>query len=96
MLQLLRYQVFLCYGALFLALWYASFQVKDNLVERMTIANIIIPWAPLWLLIVLGVYALGCIGYGMISSRDYPEAALELEQEIQEAKAEMKRRGIIQ
>jgi Dolichol-phosphate mannosyltransferase subunit 3 (DPM3) len=53
-------------------------------------------FAPVWAVLVLGFYLLSLLVYGVFTYRDCPEAALELESEIKEAKIEMKRRGVIQ
>jgi hypothetical protein len=48
-----------------------------------------------WFIAALGLYAFISIAYGVISCKDFPEAAHEIEIQVQEAKAEMKKRGII-
>lgn len=95
---LLRYQVFLAYGSAFMALWYAALQNKDAIVEAAPFPNDVVDlavrWAPLWGLVGLALYALIVIGYGLLTFEDFPEAAAELERQVKEARAEMKRRGI--
>ena len=55
----------------------------------------IIDFFPLWVLICLGLYAVGSIAHGVANFADCPIAAKEVEKHIAEAKADMKKRGII-
>lgn len=95
---LLRYQIFLAYGGAFLALWYAVLLSQEAIVEAsmfpVTTTELAVRWAPLWGILALGLYALMSVIYGVLTFEDCPEAALELERQVQEARAEMKRRGI--
>jgi len=88
MLGLLRYQVFLVYGVVFLACWVGA---KHSAQEP----TLLVDFAPLWAVLALGVYAASTVAYNVLTFRDCPEASLELEKQIQEAKAEMKKRKII-
>ena len=49
---------------------------------------------PLWSLVTFGAYALSNIGLNLITFNNCPTAALELTQDIQEAKTEMRKRGL--
>ena len=94
---LLRYQVFLAYGGAFIALWYAALQHEEAIIQASSFpaaAELAILSAPLWGIVALGLYALIVIGHGMVTFQDFPEAAEELERQVVEARAEMKRRGI--
>ena len=94
---LLRYQVFLAYGGAFMALWYAALQNEESVIQVSsfpTATELAIRWAPLWGIVALGLYALIVIGHGMLAFKDFPEAVAELERQVVEARAEMKRRGI--
>lgn len=96
MLGLLRYQVFLAYGAVFLAIWYHALawrneQSKDDVSLEV---DLLVTWAPAWGIIALGVYALTQLVQGVINMSDCPEATKEIEQQVIEARAEMKKRGI--
>jgi dolichol-phosphate mannosyltransferase subunit 3 len=88
---LLRYQIFLMYGALFIALWYGALSTQQTTDPP----SIWIVYAPVWAILLLGLYALGSVMYGVTTLKDCPEAASEIERQIVEAKAEMKKRGII-
>jgi Dolichol-phosphate mannosyltransferase subunit 3 (DPM3) len=102
-MALLRYQLFLCYGLGFGAVWYQALQhldaVRSTEAEAATPLspwiNVAVVFAPLWVLVGLGVYAVASIAIGVSNFRDCPEAAIELDKQVQEAKAEMKRREII-
>ena len=91
---LLRYQVFLVYGVSFIALWLGAKAKKDDSTGATT--AILIDFAPVWAVLLLGVYAAATIIYNVMTFNDCPEAAAELDQQIKEAKAEMKKRKIIQ
>jgi dolichol-phosphate mannosyltransferase subunit 3 len=84
-----RYQIFLIYGALFMALWYGALSTQQEP------PSIWIVYAPVWAILLLGLYALGSVIYGVTTLKDCPEAASEIERQIVQAKAEMKKRGII-
>lgn len=90
---LLRYQIFLGYGVAFLAAWFYALQHvhSENFYQ-----GIIIRWAPILAIVILGIYAAGSVVYGVAQTRDVPEAARELEVEVAEARKEMKKRGILQ
>jgi dolichyl-phosphate mannosyltransferase polypeptide 3 len=88
---LLRYQVFLGYGFLFLAVWYAALSSQKD----MESPNPLIVYAPVWAIILLAIYGIGSIAYGVAVFEDMPEAAAEMEKQIVEARQEMKKRGVI-
>jgi dolichyl-phosphate mannosyltransferase polypeptide 3 len=92
-MALLRYQLFLGIGVAFFSIWYALLKSSEATSEAS--ANVLIPYAPLWAILLLGVYAIGSIAYGLIKFKDSPEAAAEIEEQVLEAKAAMKKRGII-
>lgn len=98
-MTLLRYQVFLAYGAVFLSVWYYALQRQDDLaaIENLPkIAIVAVRWAPALAVVALGVYALIWLILGVMNFRDCPEAAAELESQVKEAKKDLRRRGIIQ
>jgi predicted membrane protein len=86
---LLRYQLFLGIGVLILSIWLAIF-----LNESYSNSNPIVTFAPLWICVALAAYAFLSIAYGVIICKDFPAAAREIEEQVKEAKVEMKRRGI--
>lgn len=88
-MELLRYQIFLGLAVAFLSIWVALIQGAD------TNSNPLIVYAPVWAIISLGIYAVGSIIVGLVSFKDTPEAAAEIDRQVLEAKAEMKKRGII-
>ena len=97
-MALLRYQLFLVIGVGFMSIWYALLTQQCNKNDKdnaNTKSNILIVYAPIWAIILLGIYAVVSIGYGLMNFKDTPEAAKELDKEIVEAKAAMKRRGIL-
>jgi dolichyl-phosphate mannosyltransferase polypeptide 3 len=88
---LLRYQVFLGYGFLFLAVWYAALSNQKDLESP----NSLIVYAPVWAIILLAIYGIGSIAYGVAVFEDMPEAAAEMDKQIIEARQEMRKRGVI-
>ncbi|KAJ3287447.1 dolichol-phosphate mannosyltransferase subunit 3 [Rhizoclosmatium globosum] len=54
----------------------------------------IAPVLPLWLLVAFGAYSLASIGYALVTFGDCPEAYMSLLKEINEAKTDLKRRGV--
>ena len=94
MLGLLRYQIFLLYGVLFLAIWQGvKMNQEDETVGTGT--KILVDFAPLLAIVALRVYALSTILYNVMTFNDCPEAAKEIDENVKEAKAEMKKRKII-
>lgn len=59
-----------------------------------TVQNEIIPVLPWWALVSAGSYALFALGYGVVTLNDKPEKYSELMNQIEEAKADLKRSGI--
>ncbi|KAI9833158.1 MAG: hypothetical protein M1819_003780 [Sarea resinae] len=54
----------------------------------------IIPVLPLWALVSFGSYLLFKLGWGVFTFNDVPEAHAELMKEIDEARADLRKRGI--
>ena len=54
-----------------------------------------VQFAPIWGIILLGIYAVAWIAYGVVTLKDNPRSAKELEEHVKEAKVEMKKRGIV-
>jgi len=56
-------------------------------------ATQIVETLPLWLLVTFGSYSLASIGHALLTFRDCPEAAKELEREIADARDRLRQRG---
>eukprot|EP00527_Entomoneis_sp_CCMP2396_P000413 CAMPEP_0198146254 /NCGR_PEP_ID=MMETSP1443-20131203/28437_1 /TAXON_ID=186043 /ORGANISM="Entomoneis sp., Strain CCMP2396" /LENGTH=109 /DNA_ID=CAMNT_0043810151 /DNA_START=59 /DNA_END=388 /DNA_ORIENTATION=+ len=104
----LRWQIFTIYGVVLLSIWLAALQATVTTTTTTTtteeettsgfaavVVKLSIQWAPLWGILMLGFYSVSWIAYGVVTLRDNPDSAKELEQQVKEARAEMKRRGII-
>ena len=91
---LLRYQVFLAYGVLFLALWNAALRATETN-DPNDLSSVLAYYAPVWAILLLGVYAVSSIAYGVMTFEDFPDAAAEIERQIKEARAEMTKRGVL-
>ncbi len=87
----LRYQLFSIYGIVFVGLWVAL-KSSDG---KGSVAAMIINYAPVFLILGLGVYALVSIVHGVINLKDCPEAAVEVEKDVKEAKAAMTKKGVL-
>lgn len=91
---MLRYQVVFSYVAAFLGIWMAlctylrSYEVASQVREVVHIL-------PMYALITFGAYSLGTIGLNLMSVRDCPDAAKELDEQIKEAKKDLMKKGII-
>ena len=86
---LLRWQVFITYAVGFFAIWSFALSAKpDGL-------SLIVDYAPVWAILMLGLYAVFSVLHGVANFRDCPDAAAEIEQQVVEARKELKRRGII-
>ena len=91
---LLRFQLFAVYGAAFFSCWYTLLQKKEELGMNAT-ATFLVDFAPLWAIIAVGLYLLSVLIIGVLSFEDCPQAAKELDEEVKQAKVELKKRGII-
>ncbi|KAH7927031.1 dolichol-phosphate mannosyltransferase subunit 3 [Leucogyrophana mollusca] len=58
------------------------------------VAQEVLPLIPWWLLVSFGSYSLWSLGWGLFTFRDCPEAYTELLQEINEAKNDLRGRGV--
>ncbi|OQO10785.1 hypothetical protein B0A48_04085 [Cryoendolithus antarcticus] len=54
----------------------------------------VLPVLPLWAIVTLGAYLLFKLGYGVFSFNDVPEAHKELMKQIEQAKTDLRRRGV--
>ena len=88
-MELLRYQIFAATGISLLSIWLALLN------NSTTASNPLVLYAPVWSVLLLGLYAIISVILGTMSFKDCPEAAAEIETQIKEAKTEMKKRGII-
>ncbi|EMC92583.1 hypothetical protein BAUCODRAFT_151014 [Baudoinia panamericana UAMH 10762] len=58
------------------------------------IADDIIPVLPFWALVTFGAYLLAKLGYGVLTFNDCPDAYEELMKQIQEAREDLKKKGV--
>jgi len=101
MTGLLRYQLFLSIGILFIGLWRASITrlatIQNTLSTLLSIdpstTKILVIYLPIWAIILLGIYALSCVLYKVATFGDCPEAAVELSGQIEEAKQKLAKQG---
>jgi len=54
----------------------------------------IIPVLPIWAIVAFGAYLLSRLGWGVMTFNDVPEAYKELMGQIDEAKVELKKKGV--
>jgi Dolichol-phosphate mannosyltransferase subunit 3 (DPM3) len=86
---LLRYQIFLTYGAVFLSAWYYC-------VVNAATPSLLVTFAPVWGILGLGAFLFVRLLVGVATYQDCPDAEREIDQQILEARAEMKRRKILE
>jgi hypothetical protein len=92
---LLRYQVFITYGAVFLAIWYQALSFRSEAKADLSLkVDLLIKFAPVWAVLALGIYAVCNLVHGVVNMSDCPDAAKEIDQNVKEARKEMKKRGI--
>ena len=91
---LLRYQVFLAYGVLFLAIWYKALSFRNEAKDLSKEVDLLIKFAPVWAVLALGIYAVSNLIHGVANMSDCPDASKEIEQNVKEARKDMKKRGI--
>jgi len=84
---LLRYQLFSLYACLFYGLWLALRSEEEG--------NVVVNYAPLWLIVALGLFAAFSIIQGVIELADCPEATKEVNRDVKEARVAMEKQGII-
>lgn len=70
-----------------MSIWYAMLSNQSE-------PDVVVKFAPMWFVAALGLYAFLSIAFGVLSCKDFPEAALEIERQVQAAKTEMTNRGI--
>jgi hypothetical protein len=86
MKTILQYQVFTLYITLMVALWVVlKEETESNVVH----------YAPFWLVIAMTMWVIFSILRGVANLEDSPNAAAEIEKDIREAQAAMRKRGII-
>jgi hypothetical protein len=86
MKKILQYQVFTLYISLMVALWVVLKEETESTVVQ---------YAPFWLVIAMSLWAVFSILRGVAYLENSPNAAAEIEKDVGEARAVMKKRGII-
>lgn len=95
-MELLRYQLWLTYGAVILAVWQVVLSKREEWSSQVQPSIwLAVEWLPATAIVMLGLYAFIRLIVGVATFRDCPEAAAELELQVKEAKRELKARGII-
>jgi hypothetical protein len=92
-MALFRYQLFIGYAIALLSIWFMALQKRSEYEDNNAML-LLIYFLPLWAVVAVGVYLLTILIVGVMSFNDVPNAGKELEAEIKEAKAEMKKRDI--
>lgn len=87
--------MFIAYGAVFLAIWYKALSFRNEAKADLSKeVDLLIKFAPVWAVLALGIYAVSNLIHGIVKMSDSPEAAKEIDQNVKEARKEMKKRGI--
>lgn len=95
---LLRYQIFLAYGAVFMSMWYLAVTNRsewENKIRLPAIATPVVDYAPLVGILAIALYALLSLVIGVSKFRDCPDAAKELETHVAQAEVELRKLGIL-
>lgn len=79
---------FLAVSAIYCALYTGTIPVCEK------VHNEILPFLPWWALVTFGSYALGTLGWGVLTFKDKEESYRELLGQIDEAKAFYKKKGL--
>ncbi|KIJ64251.1 hypothetical protein HYDPIDRAFT_90699 [Hydnomerulius pinastri MD-312] len=83
------------YSSAFLTLYLlAIFSFVPVPLVEADISAQILPLIPWWLLVSFGSYSLWSLGWGLFTFRDCPEAYHELLKEINDAKNDLRGRGV--
>ncbi|KAH7882525.1 dolichol-phosphate mannosyltransferase subunit 3 [Phlebopus sp. FC_14] len=83
------------YSATFLIIYLlALFAVLPLPLVSTEVSAQILPLIPWWLLVSFGSYSLWCLGWGLFTFRDCPEAYHELMKEIGDAKNDLRSKGV--
>ena len=93
-MELLRYQIFLAYGFAFGAVWVYGLMNIDEF-QFPHAGKLAVIYAPVWGVLLLGIYLLSRLVLGVLSYRDCPDAAKEIEMQIAEARKALKARKIV-
>lgn len=91
---MLRYQIVFSWLMLWCSIWIGLCYWVDEYKKPQEIKDVVYI-LPMYGLICFGAYSLGTIGLSLMAVRDCPEASKELDQQIKEAKKDLKRKGII-
>lgn len=81
--------------ALFIALHVVWFLIlTGHIPSSDTFRELVAPLLPWWCMVAFGAYALGTLGWDILTFNDKPEKYKELMVQIDEAKAGLKAKGI--
>ncbi|KIW08152.1 uncharacterized protein PV09_01085 [Verruconis gallopava] len=58
------------------------------------VQNEVVPYLPFWALVSFGAYLLARLGWGVLTFNDVPEAHKELMAQIEQAKTELRAKGV--
>mmetsp|Transcript_4599 Transcript_4599/g.8953 ORF Transcript_4599/g.8953 Transcript_4599/m.8953 type:complete len:97 (+) Transcript_4599:55-345(+) len=93
-MSLLRYQKVATSITLFLSVWYYfGKDITKSPSSSRTTVDVIILHAPILALFSLAIYAVVSVAVGVVTFSNCPEAAAELENQIVEARRELKKKG---
>ncbi|KAK4891384.1 hypothetical protein LTR27_010038 [Elasticomyces elasticus] len=59
-----------------------------------TLQKDLIPVLPFWAIVTFGAYLLAKLGYGVLTFNDVPQAHQELVKQIEQARVELKKKGV--
>ncbi|KAG9311018.1 dolichol-phosphate mannosyltransferase subunit 3 [Chiua virens] len=83
------------YGSIFLVFYLLTlFAVVPIPILDPAVVSQLLPVIPWWLLVSFGAYSLASLGWGLFTFRDCPDAYHELLKEVNEAKNDLRGKGV--
>lgn len=74
--------------AILALVWFALYWYTEDAKHKEIVS--LLPW---YALILLGSYCLGKLGFDLVCFNDYPSEITKLEKDVDEAKADLRKRG---
>ncbi|KAK0354478.1 hypothetical protein LTR91_017735 [Friedmanniomyces endolithicus] len=87
-----RAQQTLSIGLLLSSIYMVAFLGLAPLPEKLQ--TDVIPVLPFWAIVTFGAYLLAKLGYGVLTFNDVPQAHQELVKQIEQARVELKKKGV--
>ncbi|GLE02125.1 hypothetical protein PINS_up010963 [Pythium insidiosum] len=90
---MLKYQKWLVSFVIALLAWLALIKISTDVLVDPRISQIVFV-LPMYALVTFGAYSLAVIAMSVMAVTDCPDAAKELDQQVVEAKADLRKKGM--